>query len=92
LKLRNTFSLQQLATKLCKSCEPSPGKSPIKKFPRDDIIPKTSDKFTRIFGTSFLIRKTLRLRKKNTMTMPDNMLPKLKIISDPFGPIPKWLK
>jgi hypothetical protein len=61
-------------------------------MPVDDIKPAINDKFTRIFGTSFLIRKTLRFRKKNTKTIPDTILPKLKTILDPFGPIPRWLK
>jgi len=54
--------------------------------------PAANDKLTRIFGTSFLIRKTLRFRKKNTIKKPDIILPKLKTILDPFGPIPRWLK
>ena len=61
-------------------------------MPIDDIKPAINDKFTRIFGTSFLFRKTLRFRKKNTKTTPDTILPKLKTILDPFGPIPRWLK
>ena len=77
---------------VCKSCEPSPGNTPIIKIPRDDIKPAENDKLTRIFGTSLLIRKTLRFRKKNTIKMPDIILPKLKTILDPFGPIPRWLK
>jgi len=54
--------------------------------------PAANDKLTRIFGTSFLIRKTLRFRKKNTIKKPDIILQKLKTILDPFGPIPRWLK
>jgi len=54
--------------------------------------PAANDKFTRNLGTSLLIRKTLRFRKKKIITMPDIILPKLKTILDPFGPIPRWLR